>query len=60
MLRVLIVVCIIGMIACLKMIDVSHEARIEMIDYCNMVELRKIDGVLGWPDYKGIYDKECK
>ena len=28
--------------------------------YCEMVRLHNEDPSIGWPDYKRIYDKECK
>ena len=28
--------------------------------YCDMVQAYRADVSKGWPDYKGIYDEECK
>ena len=28
--------------------------------YCEMVEMHMSDPSTGWPDYKGVYDAQCK
>ena len=38
-----------------------NEAEMEMQNYCEMVHLNLTNPAddVGWPDYKGIYDKVC-
>jgi hypothetical protein len=28
--------------------------------YCEMVKMHMSDPSAGWPDYKGVYDAQCK
>lgn len=39
--------------------DLESE-QAELAQYCEMVELHKQATSKGWPDYKGIYDTECR
>jgi hypothetical protein len=41
--------------------DEVDEAQLELELYCELVKIRKTtqDPLLGWPDYKQIYDKQC-
>lgn len=39
----------------------KEDEKLELRNYCEMVDLFKSsDGENGWPDYKQIYDTECK
>ena len=54
---IIISLIIIAGLSCKEMED----ERLELELYCEMVKIRKEskDKRLGWPDYKGIYDKCC-
>ena len=42
------------------LIDFEEELSIEEIEYCEMVEIyHSTNDGLGWPDYRGIYNKMC-
>lgn len=55
-----LLVIILALIAGLDM-DAEKEAETDLKLYCEMVEIRQTTGNpnLGWPDYKGIYEREC-
>lgn len=44
------------------MVEDEKEAERSLELYCEMVTIRLETGdpYLGWPDYKGIYDAECR
>jgi hypothetical protein len=59
------ILCILLMIVTILVVLVAEEYmedKQELDLYCEMVSIRKRtnDPTLGWPDYKGIYDEECK
>jgi hypothetical protein len=38
----------------------EQEEDRELQRYCEMVTLHNQDVTLGWPDFKGIYEEQCK
>ena len=52
---------IVALIAYFSVSADDYEAELEEGRlYCEMVTLNMEDPSSGWPDYKGIYDKECE
>jgi len=43
--------------------DMDSELQVQAKEqalYCEMVSLHMQDETLGWPDYKGTYERACK
>lgn len=56
----------IGLVAMIALVAYNesndvNEAQFELDLYCEMVGIRKAtnDPLLGWPDYKQIYEEQC-
>lgn len=53
-------VWLIGMLVVTLMGQEEIERK-QLQNYCDMVDIYKdSEGENGWPDYKNIYDKDCK
>lgn len=37
----------------------EREEEVEQRQYCDLVALGKADPDLGWPDFRGTFDKHC-
>lgn len=60
---IIIAAIIVGIASCSKAYDVSFENDINYLtnDYCTMVDIHKMsNGDNGWPDFKDIYEEDCK
>ena len=60
---IIFAVALAGIAACLAILahDDYDEAVAQQEVYCSMVkQYKQSNGLYGWPDFKGTYEKHCK